>query len=99
MRYAKGMKTLPLLALGLLAFGCAPKTEDATSNTPAPTPTAANEGGVAPMASGAAGGMTPVSGAESVDGAGGGGVGSAAKEMARRAAGTPTAPAVPNDAD
>ena len=62
-------------------------------------PTVSNEAGVAPMASGAAGGMTPVSGGESVEGAGGGGIGSAAKDMARRAAGTPTAPTMPNDAD
>jgi hypothetical protein len=38
------------------------------------------------MTSGVAGGMTPVAGAESVDGAGMGGVGSAAKDMARGAA-------------
>ena len=96
MGYARRMKTISFLAAALLAFGCAPKADE----TAAPeTPTASNEGGVAPMASGAAGGMTPVSGAESVDGAGGGGVGSAAKEMARRAAGTPTAPTMPNDAE
>ena len=39
-------------------------------------------GGVAPMAAGA-GGMTPVSGSDSVTGAGGGGVGQAAKQMAK----------------
>ena len=88
---------LPLLALTLLA-GCAPKTETTTTETTKTTPGPdANAGGVAPMAGGAAGGLTPVSGGESVDGAGGGGIGSAAKDMARRAAGTPTAPAVPPD--
>ena len=36
------------------------------------------------MASGAAGGMTPMSGTDSVEGAGGGSVGSAAKDFAKR---------------
>ena len=39
------------------------------------------------------GGMTPVAGAESVGGAGGGGVGSAAKDMAKRTAAGAGAPA------
>ena len=44
-------------------------------------------GGVAPMASGAAGGLTPISGTDSVEGAGAGSVGAAAKQMAKDKAG------------
>lgn len=51
------------------------------------TPTG-NSGGVAPMASGAAGGMTPMSGTESVQGDGGGSVGMAAKDYAKRKIGS-----------
>lgn len=66
-----------------------PDQTNSVSNTPA-TPTGAPSGqggGVAPMASGAAGGMTPMSGTESVGGEGGGGVGQAAKQMAKDKAG------------
>ena len=82
---------LPLIAV-LLIVGCAPKPADDATATPSA------DGGVAPMATtGAAGGLAPVTGAENVGGGTGGGVGQAAKDMARRAAGAPTAPTVPND--
>lgn len=63
--------------------------EDTNAPDAAPVPAAEpNNGGPAPMTSGAAGGMTPMSGTENLQGAGGGGVGSAAKSMAKdRAAG------------
>lgn len=82
------MKVFPLLfvlAVGLV--GCQPtpdingvKPEGQPSvNTP---PNADKAGGVAPMAGGA-GGMTPMSGTDSVGGESGGGVGQAAKQMAK----------------
>ncbi len=88
-----------LLLLSLLLVGCQPAGEansannaatssepSATANpTPAPT---GNSGGVAPMTSGAAGGMTPMSGTESVQGDGGGSVGMAAKDYAKRKIGS-----------
>ena len=40
-------------------------------------------GGVAPIASGAAGGMTPMTGTDSVEGAGAGSVGQSAKNLAK----------------
>ena len=86
------MRSLLPLVVALLLVGCTPKpADDATAVSPA-------NGGVAPMATtGAAGGMAPVTGAEEVGGGTGGGVGQAAKDMAHRAAGTPTAPSVPSD--
>ena len=90
------MRTALAALLLLVAFGCQPtepaeaaKAEPAATPT-APAPTAAapgGGGGIAPIGSGAAGGMTPVTGAESVRGAGMGGIGQAAKDQARRAAG------------
>ena len=69
---------LPLLALLLLLLvGCKPKDE-ATEGSSA-------SGGVAPTTSGAAGGMTPVTGSEGVEGAGSG-VNSSALDAAHRAA-------------
>jgi len=53
----------------------------------APASTAQGSGGgVAPIGSGAMGGMTPMTGTENIQG-GGSGVGQAAKDQARRAAG------------
>ena len=78
---------LLVLIVALSAVGCQPTPDvngmnaegQATVNTP---PQNEKAGGVAPMAGGA-GGMTPMSGTDSVGGAGGGGVGQAAKQMAK----------------
>ena len=84
------MKHLLLASLLALALvGCKPAESEANaaptpdSNTPAPTAQAGGGGGVAPMASGAAGGMTPMSGTDSVQGAGGGSTSMAAKGWAK----------------
>lgn len=79
------MRTLVALLALVVLVGCTPKTteEEPVVATDPPQP---QSGGVAPMAGGAAGGMSPVSGGESVDGAGMGGIGNAAKDQARRAA-------------
>ena len=78
-------KLLPLAAFLLIA-GCAPKSDSTQSAaTPAANATTGG-GGVAPMTSGAAGGLTPVSGGESVEGSGSG-VNSSAIDAAHRAAG------------
>lgn len=57
-------------------------------HNPAPMDKASGPGGggVAPIGSGGATGMTPVSGSDSVEGAGAGSVGAAAKGMAKKAA-------------
>ncbi len=88
------MRSTVALFVTVLLVGCGPKAEPVPAETAAPATAAASgsSGGVAPMASGVAGGMTPVSGGESVDGAGMGGVGSAAKDMARGAAAKASAP-------
>ena len=83
----------PLLFASIVALtlvGCKPAEPESSvapapdANTPAPTAQApAGSGGVAPMASGAAGGMTPMSGTDSVQGAGGGSTSMAAKGWAK----------------
>ncbi len=96
------MKILPFIALLILAGCNSPQGEptEATSGRESPGQTASNPassqaspgtsarraGGVAPIGSGAAGGLSPVQNTESVTGAGGGGVNQAAKEQATRAA-------------
>ncbi len=85
------MKALLLTSLlALLLVGCKPAEPEANAaptpdaNAPAPTAQApSGGGGVAPMASGAAGGMTPMSGTDSVQGAGGGSTSMAAKGWAK----------------
>ncbi|MEI7984937.1 MAG: hypothetical protein WCI55_04855 [Armatimonadota bacterium] len=75
------------LIIAPCAVGCQPTPDvnganiegQATVNTP---PQNEKASGVAPMAGGA-GGMTPMSGTDSVGGDGGGGVGQAAKQMAK----------------
>lgn len=79
------------LAAVLVICGCQkPQPSDPAPVTGQPTAQQSGTpggGGVAPIGSGAAGGLTPVTGAENVGGSGMGGVGSAAKGMAQRAAG------------
>ncbi|MGE0002743.1 MAG: hypothetical protein AB7F50_09190 [Fimbriimonadaceae bacterium] len=82
--------TLLAPLLSLVAFGCSsePTAVPIEGETPAaeqPQTSSADPGsggGIAPMTSGAAGGVTPVTGAESVQG-GGSGVNQAAKDKAR----------------
>lgn len=69
----------------------APPAQPAAQNLPTPS-AGGNGGGIAPMGPNV-GGITPVAGAENVGGAGGGGVGIAAKDAARRAAAGAGAPA------
>lgn len=80
-------KLLPLVALACV-FGCNSAEKDPISlaGSDAIPPGVPGQGGVAPLASGAVGGVTPMSGAESVGGGGMGGLGSAAKGQAMGAA-------------
>lgn len=91
------MKRYGIIAILALAIGCAPKpTDEPNSQTQQSQPTAQNnpqppqqpnQGGVTPVMPGAgAGPMTPVTGTENVQGSGGGSVGMAAKDMAKRSA-------------
>ena len=79
---------LTILTAGCL-IGCKPTAPEANAaptpdaSTPAPSAQAGGGAGVAPMASGAAGGMTPMSGTDSVQGAGGGSTSMAAKGWAK----------------
>lgn len=83
------MKTATIIVfLSLFLVGCS-SNGDSNNTATSSAPLAANDpapptttGGVAPMTSGAAGGMTPMTGTESVGG-GGDGVGQAAKKMAK----------------
>ncbi len=87
-----------IFASSLLLGGCvknapapeAPPSEPAAQNTP--TPSGGGGGGITPMSPGV-GGISPVAGTESVQGAGGGGVGIAAKDAAKRAAAGAGSPA------
>jgi|GEM_PF-5934894 len=85
-----------LLPLVLLA-GCHPAApsagNDNVSKEAVNAPSTGGGAGIAPMASGAATGMSPVSGSESVEGAGMGGLGDSAKSAARKAAAGAGAPA------
>lgn len=89
------MRRFGIIAILAIAIGCAPKQEEpkepATQATAGQPQTQAqapnNQGGVTPLMPGAtAGPMTPVAGAENVQGSGGGSVGMAAKDMAKRSA-------------
>ena len=89
------MKIVAACIFAALVIGCKPPTPTESAATP-PTSAAqtttestapsGGSGSVAPMAGGAATGMSPMSGTESVEGAGMGGLGQAAKDQARRAA-------------
>ncbi|CAN1496159.1 hypothetical protein MCEMSE15_00346 [Fimbriimonadaceae bacterium] len=82
-----------LVLASALLVGCEPPkpaepavpAEAPGSTAPASTAQGSG-GGVAPIGSGAMGGMTPMTGTENIQG-GGSGVGQAAKDQARRAAG------------
>ncbi|MBS1702283.1 MAG: hypothetical protein JST12_11525 [Armatimonadetes bacterium] len=101
---------LSLFAIALIGCksgGGDTNTNNSTVTTPPPTTNSASTqtgaggaGGVAPMTSGAAGGMTPMSGTDSVQGSGGGSVAMGAKGFAKRKlseAGTSTVGQMPSD--
>jgi hypothetical protein len=86
------------VALLLAVVGCQAPSEEAVANEPAPVPAAENvpqaplaptgtTGGGVGISTAGAGGAAPVTGSESLGGAGGGGVQQAAKDRARQAAG------------
>jgi hypothetical protein len=85
------MKLLIVLLSGLAVLGCNPPVEPAKSAAPPllgakkPGPPVGGAG-IAPMGTPAVGGLTPVGNTDSVQGAGMGGVGQAAKIQARKAA-------------
>lgn len=85
---------LILIGLGLACGACQKPVESDAAVTPPTTTTApaGGSGGIAPMGPNI-GGMTPVAGSDSVAGSGGGSVGSAAKDMAKRTAAGAGAPA------
>ena len=94
-------RRLWIAACGLaVLLGCQPAeptksgtaTNEPAQSTPVTTPSGGGGTSVAPITSGAAGGLTPVTGAESVDGAGGGGIGQVAKDRARSAASSASTP-------
>jgi len=99
------MRKLSFMMLAALAVGCnPPKAEEPAPEAPKPNAAApqaqATNGGsdVAPILPGSgAGPMTPVAGAENVQGSGGGGVGMAAKDMARGAAANQSNRQLPTD--
>ena len=84
------MRALFLATVTIICLvGCKPAEPDANAapapgtSAPAPSAQAGAGAGVAPMASGAAGGMTPMAGTDSVQGAGGGSTSMAAKGWAK----------------
>src|ERR1022692_3795365 len=93
---------LPVLAL----CGCSPSVKPVKPASPPPMTAQRHPGppvgggGIAPMGTPALGGLTPVGNSDSVEGAGGGGVGQAAKNQARKAAsgaGGSNSTALPSD--
>ena len=90
-----------LLAIGAVCSACqknpepvaaAPTTKPNVAPNAVITPPGGSGQGIAPMGPNV-GGMTPVSGTDSVVGSGGGSVGMAAKGMARKTAASAGAPA------
>jgi hypothetical protein len=86
--YAVNMKCLVVCVSVFVLSGCNSPTQPAQSPPP---PVVSKKlqtdgGGIAPMATPEAGGLTPVANSDSVEGAGMGGVGQSAKVQARKAA-------------
>ncbi|MEZ0326294.1 MAG: hypothetical protein ACAH95_10340 [Fimbriimonas sp.] len=77
-------KLFPLLAIVLVGCQQEVQPDGLEENVVPPKPTA--QKGVAPIGSGAVGGLSPVSGSENLGGGTGGGIASAAKDRARGAA-------------
>jgi hypothetical protein len=86
------------LALSLVTASCGPK-EEATPNAALDPPAPAPEGGGVQPISPATGPVSPVTGTESIQGAGAGGVHSAAKDKAREAAAGQSRPPTPDTGD
>ncbi len=89
------MRRAVILLIALPIVGCS--HPEGTETAPPAPPVHAGSGGIAPLGSGAATGMTPMGGTESVDGAGMGGVGQSAKDAARRAAASSSTPGASDD--
>lgn len=83
-----------IIAVGVILAGCQAPPD--TSKTEEPGQSTQEESGVGVM-SPAAGGASPVTGSESVGGAGMGGVGRAAKDKAREVAGQASQSATTTD--
>ena len=81
------MKYVGLLAL-ILVVGCKPPEAKPAVKADPPAAVAPAPDGVRPMGSMAAGGMTPMQGGENLGSGTGGGIASAAKGQARKAAGS-----------
>jgi hypothetical protein len=77
---------LALLTLVIVITGCTPKPDESAAAKPTVNPTQ-TQAGIAPIGSGAAGGITPVTGSETLEG-GMGGIGQAMKDKARGTAST-----------
>ncbi len=81
-----------LLVASLALVACQKPAEEPAAATPEPAaPTATEPGGTGPI-SPAAGGVSPVTNPQAVEGSGMGGVGQAAKDRARSVAGSAGAP-------
>ena len=82
------MKWFPVLVVALVLAGCSKEEEKLPPPAPAGDMSQTrNDSGPAPIGSGMAGGMTPMTGTENLQGSGDG-TGSVAKGMARNVAGT-----------
>jgi hypothetical protein len=83
------MKALfALLVVVVVAASCTPQADTAAQQESNAESTTLDQTVPSPLGSGAAGGLTPMSGTEGVGGGTGGGIGQAAKDQAHRAAGS-----------
>jgi hypothetical protein len=80
------MRLALLTLFVILLAGCSPKPDEAAIAKPIARPIQ-TQSGIAPIGSGAAGGITPVTGSETLEG-GMGGIGQAMKDKARGTAST-----------